>query len=299
MSQTANDPTIVPTSTPSLNEVTQQKGAGVTYKSDSQYETFSTNFRLKNNANTYEFFIADPVYKSNGYDGTCPFGVIQKSTNKEIAMFPINGVACTVGTIGYYPEEGFLWGWLNDDEFIIQHTHGELIAYHINGSNRRVLSYDATKYVVVKGIESAWLARPRDVDVYDSLTAEYNNAQIFILDTEGALEVTHDFGEGLIRDLTYDSENNGFFIIREFDDPAPEEEAMYYTLRTYTTHWIDAVTLTVTDIATIGPALHGGGRGCEAGKFSSTPGTVTYTGLDCFVLPEGIGANDILTFTLP
>lgn len=131
-----------PINSPTPTKLIPTETSEMIYKDDSQYETFSINARLKNHANTYELFIADPIYKSNGYDGTCPFGVIERSTNKEIAMFPINGVECQVLVMGYYPKEGFLWGWLNNNEFVIQHVQGTLTAYNINGEKRVILSHD-------------------------------------------------------------------------------------------------------------------------------------------------------------
>lgn len=269
---------------------------GVTYKNDSQYENYTIDMRAENEQLTYELFIAQPV-SSISDRSLCPIGVIEIETNKEIAMFPFNEVQCQFGMMGYYPTEGFLWGWLNDDEFIIQHTHGELIAYHINGSNRRVLSYDATKYVVEKGNEDGthWLARKRSAVSTSYLVPDNDSTEIIILDANAEPKVTHNLNTGSVFDLTYDRTNDGFFIINRIDQPATNE----YSLVSYKMFWIEDSTLTNTEIETIGPAQLYGGRGCERGEFSSEPGTIIYTGLDCFILPEGVGTNDTLTFILP
>lgn len=153
------------------------------------------------------------------------------------------------------------------------------------------------------GSGDVWLARPPLTNTQEWANVDYMSTNIFLLTDGGTIVTTHSFGAGFLRDLTYDSTNNGFFIIREFDSPlaeTTEEYNMGYEAeRTYTTHWIDAEDLAIHDVQTIGPVPIGGGMGCEQGEFSSEPGKIMYTGLSCFTLPDGVGANDTLTFTLP
>lgn len=299
-----NGPSTIPTSpTPTITadiSPTQPPSEpvelGVTYKNDSQYENYTIDMRAENEQLTYELFIAQPV-SSISDRSLCPIGVIEIETNKEIDMFPFNEVDCLIGMGGYSPAGGFMWGWLNSHEYIIQHTFGELTAYHVNGTNKKALSYDATKYVVEKGNENGthWLAKKRSSVSTDYLIPDNDSTEIFILDVNAAPKVTHNLNTGSVFDLTYDRMNDGFFIINRINQPATNE----YSLVSYKMFWIEDSTLTNTEVETIGPARLYGGRGCESGKFSSEPGAIIYTGLDCFILPEGIGANDTLSFILP
>lgn len=270
----------------------------ITFNNDSQYENYTIDLRVQNEQQTYEVFIAQPA-STNDDKSLCPVGVIEIQTNREIAMFPFNEIECQIGlqVDGYAPSPGFMWGWLNDSEYIIQHSFGELTAYHVHGTNRKALSYDATKYVVEKGNENGthWLAKKRSSVSTDYLIPDNDSTEIFILDVNAAPKVTHNLNTGSVFDLTYDRMNDGFFIINRINQPATNE----YSLVSYKMFWIEDSTLTNTEVETIGPARLYGGRGCESGKFSSEPGAIIYTGLDCFILPEGIGANDTLSFILP
>lgn len=213
-------------------------------------------------------------------------------------MFPINGTPCFNPMGIYEPDKTFLWGWLNNEEFVIQHTFGELTAYHINGTSKRALTYDATKYVVEKGNENGthWLARKRSSVSTSYLVPDNDSTEIIILDANAEPKVTHNLNTGSVFDLTYDPINDGFFIINKIEEfPNTTEYSLIY----YKMYWIEDSTLTNTEVEAIGPARLYGGRGCEPGEFSSEVGAITYTGLDCFTLPEGVGANDTLTFILP